>query len=618
MNDRLKKIASLLPYLPRSLRLTWEAAGYWSVAWMGLLVLQGLLPAMSVYLTKLVTDSLVAASQSGGAWEEIQPALVYASIMGAVILAQQVLQSVVGWVRTAQSEHFTDYINQRIQEQAAAVDLAYYESSEYYDNLHRVLDRASTQPLTLLETLGGLIQSGITLLAVAGLLVPYGAWLPLVILLGTIPAFVVLVRYNRIHHDWWMRRTEDRRRAQYCNTMLTNSHYAAEVRLFGLGSYFREQYATIRSFLRHEKLDLEKRQVLARIAAGLLALAVTAGTMLWMGWRMVYGAATLGDLALFYRAFDKGQNLMRKVLSSLSQVHNEALFLEHLFEFLDEEPRVVSPPDPSPVPAPLREGVRFHDVTFSYPAFDEPVLRNLDLEIPTGKTVAIVGENGAGKTTLLKLLTRFYDPTKGAVTLDGVDYRDLPLDELRQQITTLFQFPVQYQATARESIALGDVRKEVNQARVEAAARAAGIHDRIMQLSEAYDTHLGMWFSDGAELSGGEWQRLAMARAFYRGASLVVLDEPTSMMDSWAEAEWFDRFDRLTSDTAALIITHRFTIAKRADIIHVMEDGQIVESGAHDELVSLGGRYQESWERQIASSNGQPAFDAPSGGFGSQ
>lgn len=608
MNDRLEKIASLLPYLPRSLRLTWKAAGYWSAAWMGLLVLQGLLPAISVYLTKLVTDSLVAASQSGGAWEEIQPALVYASIMGVVILAQQVLQGVVGWVRTAQNEHFTDYINTRIQQQAAAVDLAYYESSEYYDNLHRVLDRASTQPLTLLETLGGLIQSGITLLAVAGLLVPYGAWLPLVILLGTIPAFVVLVRYNRIHHDWWMRRTEDRRRAQYCNTMLTNSHYAAEVRLFGLGPYFREQYATIRAYLRREKLDLEKRQVLARIAAGLLALAVTAGTMLWMGWRMVYGAATLGDLALFYRAFDKGQNLMRKVLSSLSQVHSEALFLEHLFDFLDEEPRVVSPPDPSPVPTPLRKGVQFHDVTFSYPAFDEPVLRNLDLEIPMGKTVAIVGENGAGKTTLLKLLTRFYDPTQGTVTLDGVDYRDLPLDELRQRITTLFQFPVQYQATARESIALGDVRKEVDQGRVEAAARAAGIHDRIIEFSDAYDTHLGMWFSDGAELSGGEWQRLAMARAFYRDAPLVVLDEPTSMMDSWAEAEWFDRFDRLTSNTAALIITHRFTIAKRADIIHVMEDGKIVESGPHDELVALGGRYQESWDKQIASSNGQPAF----------
>lgn len=609
MKERLKKIASLLPYLPRSLRLTWEAAGYWSVAWMLLLIVQGLLPAVSVYLTKLLVDSLVAASQSGGDWDQIRPALLYAGLMGAVMLTTQVLQSIVGWVRSAQSEYFEDYINARIQKQAVAVDLAYYESSEYYDSLHRVLSNASTQPLALLETLGGFIQNGITLLAVAGLLIPYGAWLPLILFVGTLPAFWVLVRYNRLQHAWWVRRTEDRRRTQYHNTMLTTSHYAPEVRLFGLGPYFIEQYAAIRAYLRREKLDLEQRQVLARIGAGLLALLVTAGTMLWMGWRMVYGTATLGDLALFYRAFDRGQNLMRSVLASLSQIHNNALFLGHLFDFLDEEPRVVSPPDPTPFPSPLREGVRFHDVTFSYPAFDTPVIKNLNLELPAGQTVAIVGENGAGKTTLLKLLARFYDPTSGSITLDGVDLRDLPLDALRRHLTVLFQFPVNYQATAAESIALGDVETALDRQRVEAAARAAGIHERIMQLPAQYDTHLGMWFSDGAELSGGEWQRLAMARAFYRDAPLIVLDEPTSMMDSWAEAEWFDRFAQLADGAAALIITHRFTIAKRADVIHVMQDGRIVESGTHDELVAQEGLYHASWTAQTASHN-RPIFSS--------
>ena len=604
MNKRLAEIAALLHHVPRSLRLTWAAAGWWSVVWLGLLVVQGLLPAVSVYLTKLVVDSLVAAAGSGGDWAQVRPAVIYAGLMGAVLLTTQVIQSVVGWVRTAQSEYFSDYINARIQEQAAAVDLAYYESSEYYDSLHRVLSNASTQPLALLETLGGLIQNGITLIAVAGLLIPYGAWLPLVILAGTIPAFLVLVRYNRLHHAWWERRTEDRRRAQYHNTMLTTSYYAQEVRLFGLGAYFRDQYATIRSYLRREKLDLERRQVLARIGAGLLALVVTAGTMLWMGWRMVYGTATLGDLALFYRAFDQGQSLMRGVLASLGQIHNNALFLEHLFDFLDEAPRVVSPPGPMPMPSPIREGLCFKGVTFAYPGFDTPVIRNLNLAIPAGTTVAIVGENGAGKTTLLKLLARFYDPTAGRITLDGIDLRDLPLAALRRHISVLFQFPVNYQATAAESIAFGDIGDEIDRDRVEAAARAAGIHARIRALPKQYDTPLGRWFTDGAELSGGEWQRLAMARAFYRSAPLIVLDEPTSMMDSWAEAEWFDRFDNLAEGAAALIITHRFTIARRADITHVMEAGQIVESGTHEELLAHEGLYARLHELQFRGETG--------------
>lgn len=598
LHAKLKELAALLPYLPRSLRLTWHAAGQWTLLWAVLLVLQGLLPAASVYLTKLLVDSLVAASQASGDWDQVQPAIVYAALMGGVMLSTQILQSVMGWVRTAQNEHFRDYISTRIQEQAVAVDLAYYESSKYYDRMHRVLSNASTQPLTLLETLGGLVQHTITLVAVAALLLPYGVWLPVVLFVGTLPAFWVLVRYNRQYHAWWVRRTEDQRWSQYYNYMLTTSYFAPEIRLFGLGNRFKDRFADLRALLRHERLDLEKHQVWARIGAGLLALGVTAGVMVWMGWGLLRGTSTLGDLALFYRAFERGQNLMKSVLGSISQVHNNALFLGHLFEFLDQKPHVISPSKPEIMPATLRRELRLHNVSFHYPGTDRLVLRDFNLVIPAGQTVAIVGENGAGKTTLLKLLTRFYDPTSGSITFDGIDLRALPVDDFRHSVSVLFQFPVNYQATAAESIALGDLSSPYDQDRIEQAARAAGIHERIMELPQGYDTQLGMWFSDGNELSGGEWQRLAMARAFYRESPLIILDEPTSMMDSWAEAEWFDRFKELARDAAALIITHRFTIAKRADIIHVMQEGKIVESGSHEELLRQDGLYRQSWVAQ--------------------
>jgi ATP-binding cassette subfamily B protein len=337
------------------------------------------------------------------------------------------------------------------------------------------------------------------------------------------------------------------------------------------------------------------------VGAEVVALLVSAGTIAWMVWRAFLGLATLGDIALFYQAFQRGQGLMRALLTNIGQIYNNGLFLANLFEFLDLETHITEPANPVQAPARLLRGVRFRDVTFRYPGTDRVALKDFNLTIPVGRTVAIVGANGAGKTTLIKLLCRFYDPESGRVEIDGIDLRNLSLEELRKMITIMFQQPVRYQDTARQNIGMSNLEGARTFAKIEAAARSAGAHELIASLPERYDTPLGKWFSGGTELSGGEWQRIALARAYMRKSEIIILDEPTSMMDSWAEAEWLERFRDLARGRTAIIITHRLTIAMRADVIHVMEHGQIVESGSHQELVARDGLYSKSWRAQMES-----------------
>lgn len=283
-------------------------------------------------------------------------------------------------------------------------------------------------------------------------------------------------------------------------------------------------------------------------------------------------------------------------------MYRNALFISDLFEFLQIEPKVIDPSEPLSIPTKLQEGIHFRQVTFRYPGSDRAVLKNFNLTIPSGKIVAIVGDNGAGKSTLLKLLCRFYDPESGSIELDGKDMRDFSVKELQRQITVLFQMPVPFFVSAAQNIGLGDLSTTTNRAEIEAAARDAGVHETIMRLPQGYDSMLGKWFPGGNDLSGGEWQRLALARAFFRRAQIVILDEPTSAMDPWAEHDWLERFRTMAHGRTAVVITHRFTLAMRADIIHVMRAGQIVESGSHAELLAQDGLYSQSWKSQMQDS----------------
>ena len=594
LRTKLRKALAQLPYLPRALKLVWEVARPWTIAWVILLVVQGLLPAATVYLTKLVVDGVVASARSGGAWPNVRHVLLVLLLLGGILLLMEVVRNAINWVRTVQSELLQDHITSLIHEKSVSADLAFYELSDYYDHLHRARAEARYRPVALLGNLGALLQNTITLLAMGAILIPLGPWLALALLLSTLPAFYVVVHYALAEYQWRQRTTTDDRRAWYYDWIMTTAEAAAELRLFGLGKHFQSTYRALRGRLRGERLQLMRRQAVAELGASLIALVIVGAALGWMVWKALHGLVTLGELALIYAAFNQGQGLMRTLLENAGQLYGNSLFLGNLFEFLALKPLVS---EGRGKVCDVEVGIKFKGVSFSYPDASGKALDDFTMTIPRGKIVAIVGPNGAGKSTLLKLLCRFYDPDAGSIEIDGNDLRDIETDDLRRLITVLFQQPFHYNTTVRENILYGDLNAGASE--VERAICAAGAEEIVARLPEKEQTLLGRWFAGGTELSVGEWQRIALARAFLRHAPIIILDEPTSALDPWAEADWLERFRELAVGRTAIIITHRFTTAMNADVIHVMDRGRIVESGSHQRLLEQSGLYAESWTRQM-------------------
>jgi ATP-binding cassette subfamily B protein len=500
-----------------------------------------------------------------------------------------------------QAELLQDHITSLIHEKSVAVDLAFYELSDYYDHLHRARAEARYRPVALLGNLGALLQNSITLVAMGAILITLGPWLALALLVSTLPAFYVVLHYALAEYQWRQRTTADDRRAWYYDWIMTTADAAAEIRLFGLGKHFQSHYQGLRRRLRGERLHLTRQQGLAELAATVIALLIIGAALGWMMWKASRGLITLGELALICVAFNQGQGLMRTLLENAGQLYGNSLFLGNLFEFLALQPTVCTGGPSGPPLRAIQDDLIFNNVSFTYPDAPNKALDNFQMTIPSGKIVAIVGPNGAGKSTLLKLLCRFYDPDNGSITIDGRDLKDFATDDLRRSITVLFQQPFHYNSTVRENILYGDLNLEATDAEIAAAVRAAGAEDIVARLPAKSQTLLGRWFAGGTELSVGEWQRIALARAFLRRAPIIILDEPTSALDPWAEADWLERFRQLALGRTSIIITHRFTTAMHADMIHVMDRGRIVESGSHHCLIEQSGLYAQSWSRQMSS-----------------
>ena len=604
LKARLRDVLVQLPNLPRAIRLAWTATRGWTSGWLVLLLIQGLLPVATVYLIRWLVNSLVPALGSNGGWQSFRPIVLPMCLLAVLFLLGELLRSATVWVRTAQAELLRDHISGLVHAKSVEIDLAFYDLPEFYDRLHRARDESSYRPVELLESMGSLLQDGVTLFAMGAVLLPFGAWLPAVVLVSTLPALYVVIRHTLLHHQWRLKTTSDERRGWYYDWLLTSREAAAELRLFGMGPGFQSAYQALRQKLREERVQMAGKQGLAELAAGSFGLLITGAVLSWMVWKAVRGIVSLGDLALFYQAFHQGQQLMRSLLQNVGHLYSNSLFLGNLFEFLALQPKVVENHHPRSLPVTRAPGIRFDHVKFRYQGSSHPTLDDFCLDIPAGQRVAIVGLNGAGKSTLIKLLCRFYDPDEGAIELDGIDLRDLTIEHLRQQITVLFQEPVHFNNTVAENIALGNPTVVPEPGEVVAAARAAGADVFVQRLPQRYDSSLGKWFHNGAELSVGEWQRVALARAFFRKSPIILLDEPTSAMDPWAEADWLERFSWLSRDRTAVIITHRFTTAMCADMIHVMVEGQIVESGRHEQLLNLGGRYADLWAFQIRQEHG--------------
>ncbi len=587
--DRLKD-------LPRALGLVWEAARGWTAAWAVLLLIQGVLPVALVWLTKILVDSVVAAVGGHGS---LRRPVELAAVAAVLMLLSAVLRALTRWVRTAQAELVRDHVAEMIQAKAVALDLAFYDSPEYHDRLHRVRQDAHNRPLALVESLGTMAQSTLTLVAMAAVLLRFGWWLPLALLGSTLPALGVVMRYALKQHDWWERTTEKQRRAWYYDWLLTDRMTAAEVRVLGTGAHFREAYRHLRDGLRGERLALARSEAMAEITAAGFALVVLGGGVAWMVWRAARGLVTLGDLAMFYQAFSQGQRLMRSLLETVGQIYSNSLFLGNLFEFLGLEPKLKEAGRHAVPIAARGPSLVFRGVTFRYPGAEDPVLDGFDLEIPGGRIAALLGDNGSGKSTLVKLACRLYDVEAGSVELGGVDVREMPLETLRSMVSVLLQEPVQYNETARRNVALGDLTVAPSVERLQRTIGSAGAGPVIGKLPQGLDTQLGRWFSGGVELSVGEWQRLALARTLYRDAPLVLLDEPAAAMDAWAESEWIKGLRQTINGKTAVIVTHRLTTALHADVIFLMHAGRIIESGTHEELLARGGRYAEAWHRGV-------------------
>jgi ATP-binding cassette subfamily B protein len=588
-----------LPYLSRALRLVWDAAPRWTAASVFLLIGQGLLPVALVYLTRILVDRLTLVAGTGVSWEALRAVLLPGGLMASLILLTEALRAGSRLVRTAQAERVRDHVSGLIHEHIIAADLAQFELPEYHDRLYRARTDSHERPVALVQNLGALLQNALTLVAMALVLVQFGWWVPLVLVASTAPALAVVARHAVRRHRWSVHSTPDSRRTWYYDWLLCTRETAPEIRIFDLGPRFSDAFQRIRNRLRSQRLELSRSEALSEMAAAGFALATTGALLAWMVTRTVGGTVTLGGLAMFLQAFVQGQKLTRSLLETVGQTWANMLFLENLFGFLAVEPEIADPEEPLAPPSDRPPEIRVRGVSFAYPDARAPVFSDLDLEVPAGSVAALLGANGAGKSTLFKLLCRLYDPQNGVVEIGGTDLRDLPIAEVRQMVTVLFQEPVHFSETVLRNITLGEANREASSAAIDKAVTAAGAGGIVDRLPDGLETMLGTWFAGGAELSVGEWQRIALARALLRPSPVLLLDEPTSTMDSWAESAWVRNLGRLADSRTVILITHRLTTAMHADRIHIMDEGRVVESGSHRELLNADGAYKAAWTAQF-------------------
>jgi ATP-binding cassette subfamily B protein len=581
--------------LRRALSLVWHASPRWTIAAVALITVQTALPLALLYVIRRFVDATSAAVASNGDFGSVLPYLLLAA---GIALAQAAVSSAAGLVQDVHAHVVTDHMYGLLAAQAVRVDLAYYDDPRYRELLRRAQRDAPNRPGRVLNGLLDLVRNGVLFLAMTALLVSYH-WAMLVLLLVTCaPGGIVRLRFARRFFRLDLAQHQQQREAGYVDSLLMGIPFAQELRLLSVGDFLRARERRIRHGMRRQRLPLSAKRSIAEFGTDTFALAGLFGAIAFLANETVVGAITLGGLVMYLQALQRAWGGFGATLRGAAGLHEQSLFLDDVHRFLDLKPTLEGPERPVAVPEALSNGIELRGVTFRYPEGDREVLRDVTLRIGAGEHVAIVGRNGSGKTTLVKLLCRLYDPVAGQITLDGIDLREFEPAELRGRLTVVVQGSAHYHDTARENIRLGALDVEPDEHAIREAARRAGADDLIQQLPQGYDTMLGRTFEKGHELSAGQWQRLAVARAFVRDAPIVILDEPTTSLDASAAHDFVERFRALSADRTTILVSHRLAAVMDADRIYVLDEGRLAETGSHDELLAAGGVYARLFRLQ--------------------
>jgi ATP-binding cassette subfamily B protein len=578
--------------LALAIRLVWRASRGRALWQLALVAAQGLLPLAALVILKRVVDAVADALASGGktGFDQVIPWLILA---GALALANSLFRSLSELAQESQAVQVTEYVSRLLHAQSIAVDLAYYEDSRYHDTLHRSQREAGYRPTRVVNALVQVGQSSLALGGVVVLLLSLDWAVGALLLAAAVPGLVVRLSHARRLFALDQQQTPQSRRGWYYNWLITSLQHAAEVRLLDVGALFARRAQDIRDKINHDRLRLSRTRVIADSVAQILATAAVIGALALICYKTISGAITIGGLAMYYQGFQSGLGFLQNLLRGFASLYEDSLFLGDFQDFLQIRPRITpaAGSEVAPVSADGPLTIRFEAVGFSYPGSERKALEKIDFEIRPGSIVALAGENGAGKSTLIKLLARLYDPDEGCIMGNGVDLRRMDPAEWRSKLSVISQDYSRFHFTARENIWVGDVRAPSTDDGITCAAHRAGANPVIERLPEGLDSVLGRQFENGTDLSAGEWQRIVLARALFRDARLVVLDEPTSSLDPFSEAELLTRFREIMEGRTAILISHRFSALRLADVIYVLREGRIAERGTHEELMELRGYY---------------------------
>jgi ATP-binding cassette, subfamily B, bacterial len=593
--DRLAAIRNL----PRAMRLVWESSPRVVLAILAVRVAAALLPLAALFVSKHLIDLVVNVARSGGPVPTRTAVLLLAAgfLLGALGM---LLGRVTDYLDSRLADRFSLGISLRVMKHAAAIDLAAFEDAAFYDTLERARVQA-TDRVALLTSMGSLVQRTVGLAALAASVVYYSPWLFLLLLVCVVPTFAGESHYAFLGYTLAHRLTPLRRQLDYLRTVGSSRESAKEVKVFDLGDHLHERYRALSEEVIRANRGLGRRRLVGGTLLAVLGSVGYYGGYAYLVWQALHGAISVGTLTFLAGAIAGANTELQTLFSLVSSLSEQALFLTDLLAFLDLRPRIVSKPGALPAPRPIREGIEFEKVSFHYPGTDRLVLRDLDFRMGPGERVAIVAENGMGKTTFVKLLARLYEPTAGRILLDGVDLRDYRVEDLRKEIGIVFQDFFRYDLPVRENIGAGRVELVRDDPALWEAAKKSGAEDVVSSLPGGLEQMLGRRFEGGIDLSGGQWQRMALARAYLRDAQVLVLDEPTASLDAVAEAQVFANFAELARDRMAILISHRFSTVRIADRIVVLADGQVAEEGTHGDLVAAQGQYARLFEMQAAN-----------------